>query len=74
LFSGKGKHERCFFLSSFGGKRRVDIIKDLLGLMRHYRGIYFEPTVFPSAEIHNDNLFVKEILRTGRKANFVRGF
>ena len=64
----------CFFLSSFGDKRRVDIIKDLLGLMRNYRGIYFEPTVFPSAEIHNDNPFVKEILRTGMDVNFVRGF
>ena len=64
----------CFFLNSFEDRRRVDIIKDLLGLMRNYRGVYFEPTVFPSAEIHNDNPFVKEILRTGREINFARGF
>jgi predicted nucleotidyltransferase len=64
----------CFFLSSFGNRRRVDIIKDLLGLMRNYRGVYFEPTVFPSAEIYNDNPFVKEILRTGVEVNFARGF
>jgi predicted nucleotidyltransferase len=27
----------CFFLSSFGDMRRVDIIKELLGLMRKYK-------------------------------------
>ena len=57
----------CFFLNSFGDKRRVDILKDLLGLMRKYKGIFFEPTVFPTAEIQNDNPFVKEILRTGKE-------
>ena len=57
----------CFFLESFFGKRRVDIIKELLGLTRQYPDIYFEPTVFPSSEIKNDNPFVKEILRTGRE-------
>ena len=57
----------CFFLNSFGGKRRVDIIKELLGLTRGYKGIFFEPTVFPTSEIYNDNPFVKEILRTGRE-------
>ena len=55
----------CFFLNSFGDKRRIDILKELLGLMRKYRGVYFEPTVFPTSEIQNDNPFVKEILRTG---------
>jgi len=55
----------CFFLNSFDGKRRVDIIKEMLGLMRKFKGIYFEPIVFPTAEIQNDNPFVKEILRTG---------
>ena len=55
----------CFFLDNFGDKRRVDIIKELLGLMRKYKGVYFEPIVFPTAEIQNDNPFVKEILRTG---------
>ena len=55
----------CFFLSNFGDKRRVDIIKDLLGLMHKYKGVYFEPIVFPTSEIQNDNPFVKEILNTG---------
>ena len=57
----------CFFLESFGGKRRLDIIKELLALMRAYKGIYFEPIAFPSAELYNDNPFVKEILRSGRE-------
>ncbi|MCL2363434.1 MAG: nucleotidyltransferase domain-containing protein [Defluviitaleaceae bacterium] len=60
----------CFFLNSFGDMRRVDIIKALLGLMRNYERIHFEPIVFPTAEIQNDNPFVKEILRTGKEVNF----
>ena len=43
------------------------VLKELLGLMRKYKGIFFEPIVFPTAEIQNDNPFVKEILRTGRE-------
>lgn len=59
----------CFFLSSFGDRRRVDILKELLGLMHNYKRVHFEPTVFPTAEIQNDNPFVKEILRTGIEVN-----
>lgn len=55
----------CFFLDNYGGKSRLDIIEKLLNLIRGYRGAYFEPTVFPTSEIQNDNPFVKEILRTG---------
>ena len=57
----------CFFLSTFGGKRRVDIIRELLGLTRGYKGVFFEPIAFPTSEIDNDNPFVKEVLRTGRE-------
>ena len=63
--TGQSDIDICFFLDNFGGKRRVDILKELLGLMHSYRGIFFEPTVFPTSEIDNDNPFVKEILRTG---------
>jgi len=55
----------CFFLNHFGGKQRVDILQELLGLMHRYKGVYFEPNVFPTSEIQNDNPFVNEILRTG---------
>jgi predicted nucleotidyltransferase len=55
----------CFFLNSFDGKRRVDILKELLGLTHGYGGVFFEPTVFPTTEIQRGNPFVKEILRTG---------
>jgi len=57
----------CFFLNSYGGKRRMDILKDLLVLMRGYKGAYFEPIVFETSELENDNPFVKEILRTGKE-------
>jgi uncharacterized protein len=55
----------CFFLYSFEGKRRVDILYELLGLTHKYKGVYFEPTVFTTEEIKRGNPFVKEILRTG---------
>jgi predicted nucleotidyltransferase len=57
----------CFFLNSFEGKRRVDILKELLRLTRGHKGVFFEPTVFPTSEIENGNPFVKEILSTGRE-------
>jgi len=55
----------CFFLSDFNGKRRVDIIGELLGLCGRYKGAYFEPNAFPTSEIERGNPFVKEILMTG---------
>jgi len=55
----------CFFLSSFNGERRVDILKRLFKLAGKYKGIYFEPTAFPSSEIKKGNPFVKEILSSG---------
>jgi predicted nucleotidyltransferase len=56
----------CFFLNSFNGKRRVDIIAELLGLTDKYSPVFIEPIAFPVAELQNDNPFVKDILRTGR--------
>jgi predicted nucleotidyltransferase len=57
----------CFFLNSFGGKRRVDIITELLGLTDKYTDVFIEPIAFPVSELKNDNPFVKEILRTGKE-------
>jgi len=55
----------CFFLNDFDGKRRVDIIGELLELCGRYKGAYFEPNVFPTSEIERGNPFVKEIISTG---------
>ena len=55
----------CFFLSDFNGKRRADIIGELLGLCGRYKGAYFEPNAFPTSEIERGNPFVKEILMNG---------
>ncbi|MCL1893960.1 MAG: hypothetical protein FWG02_06985 [Holophagaceae bacterium] len=57
----------CFFLNSYGEKRRRDILEDLLWLRRDYKRVPFEPIVFETSELDNDNPFVKEILRTGRE-------
>ena len=59
----------CFFLDNYGSKTGLDILQDLLGLTKGYgsKGIFFEPLVFETSELQNDNPFVKEILRTGRE-------
>jgi predicted nucleotidyltransferase len=55
----------CFFLDSFGGKRRVDIIKELLRLTVGYDDVGFEPVVLPSSELSNGNPFAMEVVKTG---------
>ena len=57
----------CFFLANYGGKRRVDIIGDLLYLIQDDKDAFFEPITFPTSELYNDNPFVKEIMRTGKE-------
>ena len=56
----------CFFLKTYDGKRRVDLLTQILGIGgKKYRGAFFEPIVFETAEIHKDNPFIREILATG---------
>jgi len=54
-----------FFLDSFDGKRRVDIIKELLKLTIGYDDVGFEPVVLPSSELNNGNPFAMEVISTG---------
>ena len=65
IATGQSDIDICFFLQSFEGRRRVDILYELLGLAHKYKGVYFEPVVFPTEEIERGNPFVTEILRTG---------
>jgi len=55
----------CFFLDSFDGKRRVDIIKELLKLTVGYNDVGFEPVALPTSELNNGNPFAMEIINTG---------
>ena len=55
----------CFFLKDYCGKRRVEIITELIGMGGKYPDIAFEPLVFESSELENDNPFVREIISTG---------
>ena len=58
----------CFFLKDYNGKRRVDVLTQILGIGgKKFTGAFFEPIVFETSEIHNDNPFVKEILATGKE-------
>jgi predicted nucleotidyltransferase len=54
----------CFFLNSFDGQDREDIIVKMFGLARKYN-IFIEPIAFEVSDLYDDNLFVKEVLRTG---------
>jgi predicted nucleotidyltransferase len=55
----------CFFLDTFSGKGRIEIITELLGIAGKYKGVFFEPIAFPVSEIERGNPFVHEILATG---------
>jgi hypothetical protein len=55
----------CFFLDSFGEKRRVDVIKELLKLAVGYEDVGFEPVALPSTELVNGNPFAMEVINTG---------
>ena len=58
----------CFFLKNYNGKRRVDIIVQILDIDREkYCRVGFEPIVFETGEIKNNNPFIKEILATGKE-------
>jgi len=58
----------CFFLKSYSGKRRVDLLTQILGIGgKKYQGTFFEPIVFETSEIQNDNPFIREILATGKE-------
>ena len=58
----------CFFLKSYNGKRRVDLVAQILGTGgEKYCQIGFEPIIFETSEIQRDNPFVREILATGKE-------
>ena len=58
----------CFFLKDYKGRRRVDLLTQILGIGgKKYRRIFFEPIIFETAEIENDNPLIREILTTGRE-------
>ena len=58
----------CFFLKDYNGKRRVDLLTQILGIGgKKYIGAFFEPIVFETTEIQNDNPFIREILATSKE-------
>ncbi|MDR0447283.1 MAG: nucleotidyltransferase domain-containing protein [Treponema sp.] len=58
----------CFFFKSYNGKRKVDLVAQILGIGgEKYSQIGFEPIIFETAEIEKNNPFVMEIMATGRE-------
>ena len=56
----------CFFLKSYNGKRKVDLVAQILGIGGgKYCHVGFEPVIFEIKEMQRDNPFVREILATG---------
>jgi predicted nucleotidyltransferase len=54
----------CFFLDSYGGRKRLHVLKELVLLAYKY-SYYFEPTVLTTKSLYCDDPFAKEVLRTG---------
>jgi predicted nucleotidyltransferase len=58
----------CFFLEAFVSRRTLDVLAELFYLKTKYdKDVLIEPNAFPTAELFNDNPFVKEVLRTGKE-------
>jgi predicted nucleotidyltransferase len=58
----------CFFSEAFASRRTLDVLTELFYLKIKYdKDILIEPNAFPTAELFNDNPFVKEVLRTGKE-------
>ena len=58
----------CFFSDSFTSQDTMQVLGKLFELKRSYnKHVCLEPNAFPTSELHNDNPFVKEILRTGKE-------
>ena len=58
----------CFFLKSYNGKRKVDLVAQILGIGgEKYCRIGFEPIVFETANIQDGNPLIREILATGKE-------
>jgi predicted nucleotidyltransferase len=56
----------CFFSETFNSREIFEALEKLWKLKEKYnKEICIEPNAFPSAELYNDNPFVKEIIRTG---------
>ena len=56
----------CFFLKSYNGKRKVDLVAQILGIGgEKYCTVGFEPLVFETSDIQEGNPFVREILANG---------
>jgi predicted nucleotidyltransferase len=55
----------CFFLSSYNGNIRADIIGELIGLTYNYWDVDIEPIVFLASATEDDEPFAKEVIRTG---------
>ena len=63
--TGQSDVDICFFFDSFGNKKRVEIIKELLKLTNGYDDVGFEPLALLSSELSNGNPFVMEVISTG---------
>lgn len=57
----------AIFSDSFKGQSFVDAVTFLMSLARKYRDICIEPIAFTTADLQDDNPFVKEICTTGKE-------
>jgi predicted nucleotidyltransferase len=55
----------CFFLESYGGRRKIDVLTDISLLTRNYCWLGIEPHAIKASFLTDDHPFVREIIGTG---------
>jgi predicted nucleotidyltransferase len=55
----------CFFLKSYGGRPKLDVVTELYLLKRPYWFFIIEPHVFLASHLDQGDPFTREILETG---------
>jgi predicted nucleotidyltransferase len=63
--SNRSDVDVCFFLESFNGRSRIDVMTDISLLTLNYCWMFIEPLAFEVADLNNGHPFVREVLQTG---------
>ncbi|MDR1086519.1 MAG: nucleotidyltransferase domain-containing protein [Deltaproteobacteria bacterium] len=63
--SNRSDVDVCFFLESFNGRSKINVLTDISKLTWNYYWVGIEPHAFEAANLSCGHPFVREILRTG---------
>jgi predicted nucleotidyltransferase len=63
--SNRSDVDVCFFLESFNGRSKIDVLTDISMLTWNYYWVGIEPHAYEASCLYNEYSFAREILRTG---------